>query len=116
MPAMRPSQLSALKVLDPPDDQGEHREDDDSERYVQQIRHGATPWWLRLSDLAKPQFRALSSGPCSPYAGSGEFLTMPMRASRTSRPVGMTRPPGGFHHPNEVPTFEARGASGSARG
>jgi hypothetical protein len=37
--AIRPTQFSALKVLDPPDDQEEHGEDDERQRHVQQIPH-----------------------------------------------------------------------------
>jgi len=39
MPAIRPIQFSALKVLDPPDDEEEHGEDDDRQADVEQIRH-----------------------------------------------------------------------------
>jgi hypothetical protein len=39
IPAIRPSQLSALKVLDPLDQEDEQRENDDREAHVQQIVH-----------------------------------------------------------------------------
>ena len=41
---MRPSQLSALKVLDPLDQEDEHRENDDRQTDVQQIVHHELPW------------------------------------------------------------------------
>jgi hypothetical protein len=37
--AIRPIQFSALKVLDPLDDEEEHGEDDDRQADVEQIRH-----------------------------------------------------------------------------
>ena len=39
IPTIRPSQLSALKVLDPLDQEDEQRENDDRQTDVQQIVH-----------------------------------------------------------------------------
>ena len=38
---MRPIQFSALKPLDPPQDEEEHGEDDDRQRDVEEIFHAA---------------------------------------------------------------------------
>lgn len=39
-PAIRPIQLSTLKVLNPPDDEVEHGKDRDGQADVQQVQHG----------------------------------------------------------------------------
>jgi hypothetical protein len=40
MPPIRPIQFSALKALDPLQDEEEHGEDDDGQDDVKQVRHG----------------------------------------------------------------------------
>lgn len=40
MPAIRPSQFSALKTLDPLDQEDEDGEDDDRQADIQQVVHG----------------------------------------------------------------------------
>jgi hypothetical protein len=40
MPPIRPIQFSALKALDPLQDEEEHGEDDDRQRDVKHVRHG----------------------------------------------------------------------------
>ena len=41
-PAIKPSQLLALKALDPPHQEEESRENDDGEPDVEEIGHGAS--------------------------------------------------------------------------
>ena len=43
MPTIRPIRFSALKALNPLQDEEEHGEDDDRQPYVQQVRHGSPP-------------------------------------------------------------------------
>jgi hypothetical protein len=38
-PTIRPSQLSALKVLNPHDEEDEQREDEDSQAHVEEVIH-----------------------------------------------------------------------------
>ena len=82
MAAIRPTQFSALKVLDPLDDEDERAEDDERQRYVQQIPHELSRSSGRASPVPthiKLLLRARLSGPDSSYAGVARFLTDPMR-------------------------------------
>jgi hypothetical protein len=40
MPPIKPIQFSALKALDPLQDEEEHGEDDDRQPDIEQVRHG----------------------------------------------------------------------------
>jgi hypothetical protein len=42
MPTIRPSQFSALKALDPLDQEDEDGEDDDGQADIQQVVHGVS--------------------------------------------------------------------------
>src|SRR5271167_4835116 len=78
MAEMRPTQFSALNVLDPLNDPEEHGEDDDRHRDEQQVLHHNS----LLLRLRVKQTR--SSAPCHPVLapfmqGERPFLTDPMR-------------------------------------
>jgi hypothetical protein len=86
MAAIRPTQFSALKVLDPLDDEEEHGENDDRYADDQKVVHGFSQD-LNTSGtgpdgLIKALVRARNCGPHSSYAGACGFLTNSMHGRR----------------------------------
>jgi hypothetical protein len=65
---MRPIQFSALKVLNPLDDEDEHGEDDDRQADVKQIRHHKLLWKGMCTDLIKALVSGGVSRPDDSYA------------------------------------------------
>src|SRR5277367_1725784 len=110
---MRPTQFSALKVLDPLNDPEENSEDNDGDRDHQQICH---PNSLRLRLRVK---QTCSSGACHPVLapfmrGQRAFLTDPMQdmpgqgtATPQIPPLGLAAVTSGsarIRSPRPVPT------------
>jgi len=60
---IRPIQFSALKVLNPLDDEDEHGEDDDRQADVEQIRHHKLLWKGMWYGSIKALVSGGSSGP-----------------------------------------------------
>src|ERR1700685_4467014 len=76
---IRPIQFSALKVLNPLDDEDEHGEDDDRQADVKQIRHHKLLWKGMCYGPIKNLVRGGLSRPDDSYAAERWFLTDPMR-------------------------------------
>src|ERR1700733_1275512 len=82
MPPMRPSQFSALKVLNPLHDQEEHGEDDDRQADVQHVEHGNPPGHTGNDVPVEPPLTWKDVVPYAIHAARGAVLTRPMRARR----------------------------------
>ena len=85
MDAIRPTQFSALKVLNPPDDEEEHGENDDRYADDQKVVHGDSQDLNQARDASRDGLiKALASrencGPCRSHTRSRGFLTEPMHA------------------------------------
>jgi hypothetical protein len=79
---IKPTQFSALKVLNPFDDEDERGEDDERQADVEQIPHcccllGSFPLLgnLCVPGSSKPLVSPGASGPDGSYAGGRAFLT-----------------------------------------
>lgn len=81
MAAIRPTQFSALKVLDHPHEEEERREDDDGDADDEQVIHGSI----------KALIRAVYCRPDGSHAAPPGFLTDPMRkpGGPRLRPAGL---------------------------
>src|SRR5262249_12362319 len=131
-PPIRPIQFSALKALDPLDEQPQHRKGDNGQADIEKVLHGSL---LGLPDPGRCALDSgvtmqsylggipVSSGPCGTHAGGRETLTEPMRPDVPARVTpgrGRRRPghqppnnPGLAGQPRRRPTSWAR-ASRSA--
>ena len=76
---IRPIQFSALKVLNPLDNEDEHGEDDDRQADVKQIRHHKLLWKGMCYGPIKNLVSGGLSRPDDSYAAERWFLTDPMR-------------------------------------
>ena len=75
MAAIRPTQFSALKVLNHLHEEEERGEDDDGHADDEQVIHG----------LIKALISAVNCLPHGSHAATSAFLTDPMRAARQAR-------------------------------
>src|SRR5580693_9568179 len=93
MPPIRPSQFSALKVLDPPHQQEENGEDDDRQADVQHIQHRWPLLGVRaVMRSVKPPVTCQEASPCAIHAAPCVVLTTPMRPANRMPPEDPRRP------------------------